>query len=266
MALDFEKTPANKNVTYFIGPTATGVLGITDVYNPLADELNNTGGTSGMLNGTEAVSWNDWGFGTQASETLNEPSMADASTSEEFGQSNYGGTASYYFPKVYHDTGNLASNVYDLVAAPGSRQDKALRIDGEVSSSAPATDGDLVSVYRVQSEADARPFTPGESKRYTKSFLQKSEFSHLVVVGDKTITPLPSATEDVTAGASGRFRASQQGRDVTNYLEVSSDNPDVITVQKGGVYTVTGAAAETANVTFTDPGTGDTAVIAVTVV
>lgn len=263
--LDFDKNISNEHIGYWMGPTAVGVLGITDVYEPLAAEINNIGGTSGMIDAAGATSWNDWSLGIEASEVLNEPSLADASTAEEFGQSNYGGNASHYYPKTYGDASNPNSVVYDLTKTPGTKLDQVVRIDGEIDSSTAATDGDFVSVFRVQSEGETNPFTPGESKRYTKSYIQKSDFSNMVVVGDHAITSVVGATATPAPLEKGRFRASQQGRDTTNSLDFSSDDAAVIQVYPGGFYEVTGVGTDTATVTMTDPGTGDTTAIAITV-
>jgi hypothetical protein len=266
VALDFEKTPANERIALWMGPTATGALGVTDVGEPLAAELNNTGGTSGMIEATPTVSWNDFGFGTQSSEVQNEPSLADASSYEEFGPSNYGGSMSHYYPRSYDDASNTISLVYDLVDTPGVLLDVAMRIDGDTDATTVATDGDFVFVYRVEGDSEQNPFTPGESKRYTKNYLQKSDFAHCVVVGDHAaLATIPSATDTPAPAAVGRYRAALGGRDVTNYVEWSSDDADVILMYPGGVYQVTGSATDTATVTATDPVTGDTDTIAVTV-
>lgn len=263
MPIDFEKLPSDEHLTFYVGPTATGVLGITDVGEPLADELNNTGGTSGMLNASVSVSWNDWSFGLDASETLSEPSLADASTYEEFGQSNFGGSVSFWMPLEYDDNSNQHSLVYDLTDIPLTRLDAATRLDGEVKTSVPAANGDFVSAFRVQTNGEVNPFTPGESKRRTVSFLPKSEFSNFVVVGDHAITAIEPAS--FGAGTKGRIRASQQGRDTTNYLRFTTDDASVIQVYPGGAYKVTGVAEATATVTVTDPETGDNDTVAVTV-
>lgn len=263
MALPFEKLFSNKNMTVWMGPTASGALGITDVGEPLADELNNTGGTSGMVNISQSISWNDYSFGMEASETLNEPSIADASTAEEFGQSNFGGSMSFYYARAYDDNSNLHSVTYDLTDVPWTALDVATRLDGEVNYTVPAANGDFVSDFRVQTDGEVNPFTPGESKRRTVSFLPKSDFGAFVVVGDHAVTGLPPAT--FAAGDKGRIRASQQGRDTTNYLIFTTDDASVIEVSPGGAFEVTGVATDTAAVTITDPVTGDNDVVAVTV-
>lgn len=265
MPIDFQKTPANKNVTVWIGPTANGALGVTDVGEPLANELNNVGG-SGMVNASKAISWSDFDFGTQASDTNSEPSLADSASYEEFGQSNFGGGSSFWYPLEYDDPSNLHSIVYDLVDQPGVLLDIATRIDGETEYNVPAADGDFVSVYRVEGDGETNPFTPGESKRFTKNFLQRNEFSHYTVVGDhSTLATIPATSATPAPGSFGRFRAALFGRDVTNMLQWSTDDPDVIQVFSGGIYKVTGADSDTAEITATDPHTGDTATITVTV-
>ena len=261
--LDYEKTPANKNTGFWLGPTATGALGITDIAEPTADEINNTGGTSGMQSAAASTSWNDFAFGMQASETLNEPSMADASTAEEFGRYNFGGSVSFYLPAVWDDNSNQHSVIYDLTDIPGTGLDAAMRIDGETLNTVPAAAGDLMSTFRVETDGETNPFTAGESKRRTVSMLQKSEFAHLTVVGPHTITAIEPAS--FVASSKGRIRASVGARDYTNALDFTTSDAAVIQVYPGGFFTVTGTAADTATVTITDPDTLDTVDVAVTV-
>lgn len=265
MPIDYTKLPTDKRTTVHIGPSGGTTLGITDVDEPLAVEINNTGGTSGMQPASQSISWNDYGFGTQASEVLNEPSLADSASYEEFGQSNYGGDMSFYYPESYDDNSNLHSVIYDLTDIPGERQDVTVRIDGDVETTVPAADGDFISVYRVQGVAEANPFTPGESKRRTVTFWNKSDFSHFTVVGPHTITAIPPATTPWKTLTSGRIRASQGGRDTTNRLSFTTSNAATIQVYPGGFYEVLGAAATTATVTITDPETDDTATVSVVV-
>lgn len=265
MPIDYTKLPTDKRTTVHIGPSGGSTLGITNVDEPLAAEINNTGGTSGMHPASQSISWNDYGFGTQASEVLNEPSLADSASYEEFGQSNYGGDMSFYYPESYDDNSNLHSVIYDLTDIPGERQDVTVRIDGDVETTDPSVDGDLVSVYRVQGVAESNPFTPGESKRRTVTFWNKSDFSHFTPVGEHTITAIPPATTPWAVGTKGRIRASQQGRDTTNRLSFTTDDATVIQVYPGGFYEILGAAASTADITIEDEGTGDTVVVPVTV-
>lgn len=262
--LPYTKLPVDKRTTVFLGPSGGTTLGITEIAEPTADELNNAAG-SGIQPASQSISWNDWGFGTEASEVLNEPSLADAASFEEFGQNNYGGDVSYYYPEKYDDNSNLHSIIYDLTDLPGELNDIATRIDGDLETTDPAADGDFVSAYRVQGVAEANPFTPGESKRRTVTYWNKSDFSHFTVVGPHTITPIPPATTPWAVGKKGRIRASQGGRDTTNRLSFTTSDAEVIVVHPGGFYEITGVAAGTADVTIEDPETGDSIVVAVVI-
>lgn len=267
--LDYVKLRANLDasvITPYIGPSGGSTLGITDIYQPTAAELNNTGGTSAMVMAAEAISWADWDFGVQDSETNNEPSMADVSTYEEFGQYNYGGGISFFQPLVNDDPSNVLSVVKDLTRVD-LEQDIAIRVDGNKSNSTPAANGDYVSTFRVEATAVENPFTPGESKRRTVTFVDNDEFAHYTVVGPHTLVLSPPATAPWAAGRKGRLLVSVQGRGYTNSTSIrfTSSDPSVVRIGPGGVYTVTGAAAATATITVEDVDAGTTATQAVTV-
>lgn len=257
MPIDYTKAPADQRVTVALGPTS-GATGVQEVAAPTEAELNNTTG-SGVQPASQSISWNDFDFGVQASETLNEPSLADSATYEEFGANNFGGGVSFYYPANYDDNSNMHSVIYDLTDQPGARLDAIMRIDGDTETTVPFADGDFVSVFRTRGDSEANPFTPGESKRRTVGFSQAGEFAYMTVVGDHDITAIePGSYEE---GDTGRIRASIQGRDVTNSLEFTTSDGDVISVHSGGVYEVTGEG--TATVTITDPRTGDSTTVAV---
>jgi hypothetical protein len=268
MPIDYERLYVNNrgsNISVYIGPSGGTTLGITDIDVPLAAEINNTGGTSGIQKASQSISFNDWSFGLEASETNNEPSLADAASFEEFGASNYGGEMSFFLPAEYDDDSNLHSVIYDLTDTPGVVNDIAIRIDGEKSINTPAVDGDFISAFRAEFGGETNPFTPGESKRRTVSYNNKGEFSHYTIVGAHTITAIP-ASDPWDAGRKARLRASVQGRDYTNALTFISSDPDVIDIDyKGGAYTVTGNAADTATITILDEGAGTSATVNVTV-
>lgn len=262
--IDYQKTPADQRVSVWLSPGGGSTLGVTDVQQPLAAELNNTGGTSAMINASAAISWNDFDFGVQESETNNEPSLADAANYEEFGVANYGGSMSMY----YYDTAEgLLWDVYTLTKTLGDQVDVAIRIDGDVKNNTPAVDGDFVSVYRTEIGSESTPFEFGSSKRRTVDFAALGEFSHVTIVGSHTMTLIPPATTPWKAGGKGRLRVSMQGRDVTNMdtLVFSVSDPTVIELGDDGSYKVIGDAADTATITVTETGTANTATQSVTV-
>lgn len=259
MPMDYKKLAANREtsaVTVWVGPSGGTTLGITNIAVPEAAELNNTGGTSGVQPASQSISWNDWDFGLQASETNSEPSMADAASYEEFGQTNYGGGISFYMPYEYDDNTNQHSVIYDLTDIPGTVVDVAVRIDGEKFIDTPAANGDYVSGFRVQTGSEDNPFTPGESKRRTVGFNAKGGVAPYTIVGPHTITIVPPASTPWAAGRKGRLRATVQGRDYTNALRWTSSNGAAVQVYPGGFYEVVGTAGGTAIVTARDDKAG----------
>lgn len=262
--MNFSKLPSNKNVTVWESPSGGTTLGITDVDEPLAAEINNTGGTSGVINATVSIDWNDFDLGTQESETSNQPSLADAGSYTTFGVAQYGGSMSYFLPAEWDDNSNNHSVIWDLTHEKYHRIDAVKRVDGLLPSTVPAVNGDFVSVYRLQAGADANVFAAGEDKRHTVTYNPRGDFSHYTVVGDHAITAIVPAATPWVSGGTGRIRASQGGRDRTNALSFSTSNGAVIQVWPGGYYEVSaGAAARTATVTITDKGTGDTQTVTV---
>ena len=257
---DFHKLPSDKHVTVRMAPGGPAPLGAASVFEPTAAVLNGGAG-SGFLNVSPSISWSDYSLTTEASETTNEPSLADSASYEEFGQSNFGGSVSFFVPADYDDNSNMHSLAYDLTDQPGARVDAMVRIDGAVETDAPIADNDFVSVYRLEVGGEVNPFTPGESKRRTVSFVPKNAFSHYTVAGEHVLTPIVPSSFEV--GDKGRIRVSVQGRDYTNALEFSTSDGGVIDVRAGGFFVVRGEGSAT--VTIFDRGANVTETVSVTV-
>lgn len=252
MPVDFKKLTSDQHVTVAIAPSG-GALGITDIAVPTADELNNVGGASGVINASPSISWNDWGFGFSASETSGEPSLADVSTYEEFTTTNFGGEVSYFVPNAYDDNSNTHSIVYDLTDEPGVLNDFVVRIDGAKRTSTPFANGDFVHAFRVQAGSESNPFTPGESTRRTVGYNAYGDFAHYTIVGPHTLSVIGTPT--FTVGSKGRLRISVQGRDYTNALSFRSSDAAVIQIFPGGFYEVIGSGTATIEVEDVEAGT-----------
>lgn len=263
MAIDYDKLPSTPHTTVWGGPTG-GAFGVTDTAVPLAAEINNTGGASLMLNWSPSISWNDWGFGQEASETLNSPSFADESTYEEFGARNYGGEISFFYPKEYDDNSNNHSLVYDQTDTPGTKLDVVVRIDGETRTTVAAADGDIVHVFRTMTDAETNVLQQPDEFRRTVGFLNQGDAEFYTIVGAHTITTSLPATP-WAAGKKARIQGIVQDRDYTNALSFSSSDPDVVRVYPGGFYEVTGTASDTATITVRDEAAGTSTTVAVTV-
>lgn len=258
---DYDRLRSNKNVTVWGGPSGTGAVGITRTAVPEAAEINNTGGASLILNQSVAISWNDTDFGIQESETLNDPSFADASTYTEFGAKNYGGGISYFLPNQWADNSNELSLVYDQTKTPRTRMDIVWRLDGETNTTVPAADGDFVSVFRAQTDADANVWGQPDAHRRTVGYLSRGDAEFWTIVGAHTITA--TAPTGLTVGDAGRLQATVQGRDYSSALLYTSSDAAVLQIGRGGHYKATGAG--TATVTIRDEAAGTSTTVEVTV-
>lgn len=253
-ALDFEKLPADTNVSVAIGPASA----VADVNAPTAAELN------AMQRIEHALSWQDWDFGIQASETVNEPSFADVSNYTDFGAAAYGGSMSLYYPKDYDDPSNELSLAYDLTDKPHTTLMIAIRIDGEKKNDTPFADGDFVHVFLAMTDSETNSLPGADALRRTIGLLQQSVFAVYTIVGSKAALPVPKeATLAVTAGESVRIPVTVLDRDFTNACEFRTSDVTKVRAGRGGI--VTGVAAGTADVTITNPHTGTQATVAVTV-
>lgn len=264
MALDFKKMPSDKRVGFWVGPTGNAT-GVQNVSLPTADEINNTGGVSGMQNSVVAVSWADFDFAVQAPETNSDPSLADEATYEDLGPAQYGGSVSFYYPGRYDDPTNSLSEAYDLTDLPWTYLDVVQRIDGDLTNpTAPAANGDFVHVFRVWTDGESNVLEAESAYRRTVSMQQAGEADFYTLVGAHTITTvLPSAPW--AAGKKGRIRGIVQDRDYTNKLEFVSSDSSVVSVWPGGFYTVTGTAGKTATISVYDRKAGTSVSINVTV-
>lgn len=257
IVLDYKKLSSDDRIAVW-GSLSGSASGIQEVSEPTEDELNNTGGASGMIQLSQAISWSDTELpGLRASEESNEPSLADPANYVEFGPSNYDATLSMFFPKNYDDPSNPLSVAYDLLDMTDWRiVDFAVRIDGDKPALAPAEDGDYVTVTRQRSLTEARPYNFDESARRTLGFSGTGGFAHYTVVGDHTLTT--DSTGPTTVGDKGRIVVKVQDRDYTNALHFTSSDPSVVEVGPGGYYTAVGAGSFTITVRDEAAGTSTT--------
>lgn len=259
---DYNRLRSDEHVTVWGGPTGTGAVGITSLAEPEADDINNTGGSSLVINYSPSLSWNDTDFGIQESESLNDPSFADAATFTEFGAKNYGGGMSFYMPNKYDDNSNNHSLVYDQTDTPRTKIDVVQRLDGATKTSVPAADGDFVSTFRTITDSDAAVWAQPDAHRRTVGFLSQGAAEFWTIVGDHTLTVDAPA---FAAGDKGRLQVTVQDRDYSSALLFTSSDPTVIQIGRGGHYLVTGTAAGSATITVTDEAAGKSTTVPVTV-
>lgn len=259
---DYKRMDADRNIGFALAPTG-GATGLANIYVPTAAEAVYNG-ARGFQNANTAVSWNDFDFGVQASETSTDPSLADDSTYEDFGQVNYGGNVSMFYPGRYDDPSNALSVLYDMTDEPWTKLDALMRVDGNVSNTEPIQDGDFVHAARVITDGEVNSLAGSDSLRRTVSLQPQGGVAVYTVVGAHTISvELPSDPWD--SGKVARMRGIVQDRDYTSALTFVSDDPEVVEVFPGGAYRVTGSASDTATITVYDDGAGTSTTVSVTV-
>lgn len=255
ITLDFIKTPSRGRVRVDWIPAG----GLSNSYWPTATELNAGQPLS------EAISWNDYDFGVQESNTVDDPSFADVGAVQTRGASQYGGAISFYYPGTNDDGSNVLSVVQDTVQQQRLAGHIAIRIDGDKKTSAAWAAGDHAHIFEVLTDGETNVITGEDAFRYTMQMLQQGVMAIYTVVGTTSTPTVVATPATITADAAdvGRINVTVNGREWTNGAEVSSDDSEVATIRKGGVWKA--IATGTANFTVTVPYATANDTIAVTV-
>lgn len=245
------KVPASGNIrVWWALPNA-----FANFAAPTAAEIN------ASLDVSDSISWNDFDFGLQASNTIDDPAITAIGKVSDRGASQFGGGVSFYYPGAFGDVSNAYANTYDAMDQPRTHGYLVIRVDGDKQNSPLAANGDLVSVYKVQTDAYSEVITGEEAFRYTITFLPQGDLAVRTVVGGTT--PVIPATLAVTVGDSEALTATVGGRNYTNGVKWASSDQAKATVSSAGI--VTGIAAGSATITATYEATGNTDTTAVTV-
>lgn len=253
VTLDYTKLTSNGHVTVLWAAPGS----FANWKSPTATELN------AALNLSSAISWNDFGFGVQASNTQNDPSLADMGNRTDRGAAQYGGAISFYYPGAFDDDTNAYSLAFDAVAVPRTSGYIVVRIDGNKPTTQAFAAGDLVHVMEVMTDGQANVITGEEAFRYTVTMLQQGALEVYTVVRSTSVTVVTPSTLTVAVGASSRLSATANGREYTNGVKWTTSDATKATVSAAGV--VTGVASGSATITATFVQTGATDTTAVTV-
>jgi hypothetical protein len=253
VTLDYTKLTSNGHVTVLWAAPGS----FANWQSPTATELN------AALNLSSSISWNDYGFGVQASNTQNDPSLADTGNRTDRGASQYGGAISFYYPGAFDDNTNAYSLAFDAVAVPRTSGYIVARIDGNKPTTQAFAAGDFVSVMEVMTDGQSNVITGEEAFRYTVNMLQQGSLEVYTVVRSTTVTVVTPATLAIAVAAKSRLTATVNGRAYTNGVVWSTSDATKATVSNAGV--VTGVAAGSATITATFAQTGATDTTAVTV-
>jgi hypothetical protein len=227
------------------------------------------------LNITDDISWNDFDFGIQASNTNNDPSLASKSNVSDRGAMQYGGGISLYLPLDFEDMSNSHAVAYAALKEPRTLGWISIQVDGELSENNTATytgglvqtaaNGDLIHLFKVLTAAYSHAITGEEAFRETINFLPQGEAYINAVVS--TAAPTVVVTPDTATPEPGEviaLTATVNGRPFTRGVRWTSSDTDVATVSQNGIVTIVGENTDTATITATYLGSTDTSAITVT--
>lgn len=234
--------------------------------NPTAAELN------AALDITEAIAWDGYSFGPSASNQTSDPSLLSVGNSQSRGLSQFGGTIPFFYPSSYvASTTDKSYLAFAALRTPGTfgyiiiRQDGQKTTGGVADVNKAAVNGDIIDVYRVQTDAYSDNDTGENSYKYLIGFLPQGNVAVNAFVGTVTVaTPTAVGTAAYTVGGktplassiSSRLLHSTAGQYIgtPSWLEWSSSSPAVATVDRNGV--VRGLSAGSTNIIATHAGTG----------
>lgn len=245
-----QKYEAQENVTlWWVLPN-----GLTNPLSPTKAQLD------AALNITDAVTWENYGFGQQAANLIDYRSVNQNAAARNRGLLNFGGTLGFFFPGG-EDPNDLYVQVYEALATPGSYGYLVIRVDG-VKTSETATVGDFVSVFRVASDGWGWTGAGENPVSYQITFKPMGDVAVYTVVtdGTPTLVATPSAVT-VAQDALALVKVTEEGREYTRALKYTSSNPTAVVCSKNGV--IQRLAAGPATITATDPNNGGTTTIAV---
>jgi hypothetical protein len=209
----------------------------------------------------DAIPWDGFDFGMQASDTSTNPPLSAKSIVETRAAANYGGGIPFWYPGYFDDAGNLLSNTFDFFNPDEAGYERvqcfvAVSIDGEIGeTSQPAStmefaNGDFVSIYKVTADAWDDSGTVGDDEFfYAINFLRNGGVAHYTVASTAAPVLVIPATLASTEGDIDLLAATVNGRPYNGGVTWTTSDSDVATVSDYGV--VTSIAAGTADVVGT---------------
>jgi len=238
-----------------------------DPSNPTAAELNATRDI------TCEVAWENFSFGSQASNQTSDPALCDVGNTQTRGFAQFGGTMSFFYPDQYADLTQSDAATFAAFQTADVVGYVIIRVDGEKTTagsptkSKPAANGDFISIYKVQADGWSDVNTGETNFKYTITFLPQGDVWVNTVVGPATVATLaPIGTPEYTVDGKTPIGAYLTGRQLAavtgewngypGWFRWTSSDSTVATVDANGV--VTGVSTGSADITATFKNTGAT--------
>lgn len=234
---------------------------------PTVAELN------ASANVTTSIAWENFSFGSQASNQTSDPSIGDVGNVQTRGFAQFGGTASFFYPFDYSDTSNPLLTTFNLIRTPRTVGYLVFRVDGLKTTAGSgdkekdAVANDFVSIYKVMSDGWNDVNTGENAFKYTITFQPQGDLwiNALVATTVTVVTPVAIGTPDyVSPGGKTPLGTYLTGRQLAavagewngypGWFDWTSSDPSVASVDRNGV--VTALAAGTADIVATDKNTG----------
>lgn len=233
---------------------------------PTAAELN------ACLDITQAIAYDNFGFGFQASNKSSDPSWADVGNVQTRGFLNYSGAISFFYPNAFDVATDNSFLTWDALDQRLTVGYLVIRVDGtKVSGTAVnastgvaiAVANDFVRVYKVQTDGWSDVNTGEVNFKYTVTFVPQGLAYVDAVVA--TTAPVPvfglvgGGTTMTIAGGKKATLAYRTGRQLSSngtpsFFTYTSSDGSKGTIDTNGV--ITPVAAGTATFTATDKVTG----------
>ena len=211
---------------------------------------------------TQAIAYDNFGFGFQASNKNSDPSWADTGNVQTRGFANYSGSISFFYPAAFDVPTDNTYLTWDALDQRLTVGYLVFRFDGTKTNSA-AVANDFVRVYKVQTDGWSDVNTGEVNFKYTISFQPQGVAYVDAVVA--TTAPVPvlglvgGGSTMTVAGGKKATLAYRTGRQLSSngtpsFFTYSSSDTTKATVDNNGV--IVPVAAGSVTITATDKVTG----------
>lgn len=222
---------------------------------------------------TTSIAWENFGFGSQASNQSSDPSMGDVGNTQSRGFAAFGGNVAFFYPFDYTDSSNVLLTTFNLLDIPRTAGFLVFRVDGQKTTGGAGDKAkgpvanDFVFVYRVLTDGWNDINTGENAFKYTINFQPQGDIWIEAVVATTVtvVTPVAIGATAYTVGGKtplGTYITGRQLASVASFwngypgwFNWTSSNPAIASVDSNGV--VRGVAVGgPANIIATDKNTG----------